>query len=117
MHERLAQHPVQGLVERIDARWNGPLEAPQDWRVQTRVSGLAVAARAAPARPGGEPVEGIPGLEGAAIELEATPVSGHAALDIQNGALEFPGVFQEPRIPLTELQATSRWRVRVGGPL
>ena len=115
VHERLAQHPVQGLVERIDARWNGPLEAPQDWRVQTRVSGLAVAARAAPARPGGEPVEGIPGLEGAAIELEATPVSGHAALEIQNGALEFPGVFQEPRIPLAELKATARWRVREGG--
>ncbi|MGZ7377888.1 hypothetical protein ACXWSN_09145, partial [Streptococcus pyogenes] len=32
-----------------------------------------------------------------------------------NGALEFPGVFQEPRIPLAELKATARWRVREGG--
>ena len=46
VHERLQAQPVQGLVERIEARWQGTLEAPTDWRVQTRVGGLALAALA-----------------------------------------------------------------------
>ena len=44
VHERLRQHPVTGLVDSLDARWDGPLEAPVDWRVRGRLSGLAVAA-------------------------------------------------------------------------
>ena len=114
VHQRLSEHPVQGLVERIDARWSGPLDAPHDWRLLTRVSRLAVGARPAPARPDGTPVEGIPGVEGAALELDATHAGGQAVLDIRDGALEFPGVFEEPRIPLAELKATSRWRVQGG---
>ncbi|WP_243457547.1 YhdP family protein [Ottowia testudinis] len=115
LHQQLAEHPVQGLVERVDARWSGALEAPRDWRVQTRVSGLAVGARPAPPRADGEPAEGVPGLEGAALELQATPAGGHATLDIRHGALEFPGVFQEPRIPLDQLKLGARWRMLPGG--
>ncbi len=112
VHERLDAHPVRGLVERISARWDGPLQAPSGWRVQTRVSALALAARPQPAQVGGEPVAGLPGIEGATLELEATPAGGRAVLDIRDGALEFPGVFEEPRIPLTTLALRSRWRVQ-----
>ncbi|MBP7958203.1 MAG: TIGR02099 family protein, partial [Ottowia sp.] len=112
VHERLQAHPVQGLVERIEARWQGPLEAPTDWRVQTRVGGLALAAQAQAPRADGEPAAGIPGLEGAALELEATPAGGRASLAIADGALSFPGVFEEPRIPLARLELRGRWRVQ-----
>ena len=112
VHERLQAHPVQGLVERIEARWQGPLEAPTDWRVQTRVSGLALAAPAQATPATGEPVAGIPGIEGAALELEATPAGGRASLAIADGALTFPGVFEEPRIPLARLDLRGRWRVQ-----
>ena len=114
VHERLQAHPVQGLVERIQARWSGPLDAPRDWRVQARASAMTVGARPAPPRPDGQPVEGIPGVEGATLELEATPAGGHATLAIRDGALSFPGVFDEPRIPLAELATRARWRVQGG---
>lgn len=111
LHEQLKAQPVQGLVERIEARWDGPLEAPSDWRLQTRVSGLSIGARPAPPRADGEPSEGIPGVEGATLELEAIPTGGHLQLAIQDGALEFPGVFEQPRIALTQLSTQARWRV------
>ena len=112
VHERLQAHPVQGLVERLDARWSGPLDAPRDWRVQAKASAMTVGARPAPPKRDGTPVEGIPGIEGATLEVEATPAGGHASLAIRDGALTFPGVFDEPRIPLAELDTRARWRVQ-----
>ena len=112
LHEQLQAQPVKGLVESITARWDGALEAPHDWRVQARLAGLSVGARPAPPRADGQPVEGIPGIEGAALELEAMPSGGHAQLSIEDGALEFPGVFEQPRIALAQLSAQARWRVQ-----
>lgn len=112
LHEHLRAHPVKGRVESIMARWDGALDAPRDWRVQARLAGLSVGARPAPPRRDGSPVEGIPGIEGAALEFEAMPGGGHASLTIKDGALEFPGVFEEPRIPLAQLSAQARWRVQ-----
>ncbi|MDO5692156.1 MAG: YhdP family protein [Pseudomonadota bacterium] len=114
VHERLRSHPVQGLVERIHARWDGPLEAPRGWRVQARASAVTVGARPAPPAPNGKPVEGIPGVEGATLELDATSAGGQASLAIQDGALTLPGVFDEPRIPLAEFNTRARWRVQDG---
>ena len=112
VHQRLADHPVQGLVERIHARWDGALDAPAHWRVTTRVSGLSVAPLPAPARADGVAVEGIPGIERAVLDLDAQPTGGQASLTVRDGALTFPGVFAEPRIPLAELALQSRWRVQ-----
>ncbi|MDO5624349.1 MAG: YhdP family protein [Pseudomonadota bacterium] len=112
VHRHLQDHPVQGRVQTLHARWDGPLDAPTDWRVQARVSALSVGARPAPPGPRGEPVEGIPGIEGAAIELTTHPAGGEATLAIRDGALTFPGVFEQPRIPLTRLNARANWQVQ-----
>ncbi|MFT4195930.1 YhdP family protein, partial [Ottowia sp.] len=112
VHERLAAHPVQGRVDSITARWDGPLDAPRDWRLQARLSALSVGARPAPPRADGTPVAGVPGIEGASLELEASGAGGKATLGIREGALEFPGVFEEPRIPLAELSVQAQWRVQ-----
>lgn len=108
--EKLAEHPVSGLIERLDARWSGLPEAPKDWSLQTRLTNLSVGARAMPVRADGVPVEGIPGIEGAEVELQATPAGGSATLSVTEGALEFPGVFAEPRLPMNDLKLTTRWR-------
>ena len=111
--ERLQQQPVAGLLERVDARWDGPLQAPSDWRLQASATGLHVGALATAAPDAqGHVQTGIPGLEGAALQLEAGPAGGRARVSIQGGALTFPGVFEEPRIPLDELKAQAQWRVQ-----
>ena len=112
LRRQLDGRTLRGQVERVAARWSGPLEAPRDWRVQARLSALALGAQAAPPDARGEPVAGVPGIEGATLELEAGPTGGRATLAIREGALEFPGVFEEPRIPLAELDTQARWRVQ-----
>lgn len=111
---RLLAHPVQGMVNQLNVRWSGALEAPTDWRVQTTLTRLSIAARPAPPRADGRAVEGLPGVEGAALVLDATPFGGRAGLAVRNGALEFPGVFAEPRVPLADLSAAVHWRVKDG---
>ena len=104
-HEARAQllaHPARGLVERLAARWSGPPDAPRDWSVQARVSALSI---------GADPAEGVPGIEGAWLDVDAASAGGQATLGIRDGALEFPGVFEEPRIPLADLSLRARWRL------
>ena len=64
----LASFAPQGLVETLDARWQGPLDAPSAFAAKGRVAGLSVAALPAPApAPGGRAagaVEAIPGRPG-----------------------------------------------------
>ena len=110
VHTNLRAHPVAGLVESLDARWDGQLDAPSDWHVRTRVSGLSVAALPAAPDAKGEHVAGVPGLRGATIEANVGPKAGQAKLTLKNGAVEFPGVFERPSIEVADLAANARWR-------
>ncbi len=123
----------RGLVERIDASWQGPLGAPDKYQARGRVSGFGVASRAAetgaappaPAVPAPRssapapaanaaappPPAGAPGIRGATIDFDATQAGGSAALSIANGALDFPGVFEDPVIAVDQLSAQLLWRI------
>ena len=111
---QLQAHPVQGQVESLAARWAGRLDAPRDWSLQARLRALSVGASPAEPDADGKPVAGVPGIEGATLDVEATDAGGQVMLGISNGALEFPGVFEEPRIALDELSMQARWRMQGG---
>ncbi|MDR0274956.1 MAG: TIGR02099 family protein [Burkholderiaceae bacterium] len=107
---------ASGLIEQAQLQWSGPPEQPRDWRVQTKIRQLALAAR--PAAPDAQaaqghaaPRPGVPGVQGADLDVDATSAGGQATLAIRQGALEFPGVFEEPRVPVQSLTASARWSV------
>ncbi len=110
--ERVQQLGVAGLIESVDASWSGPLQTPTGWRVQASATGLRVAAQAQVADAHGHEPVGLPGLEGVALQLEAGPAGGRASVTLRDGALTFPGVFEEPRIALAQLSAKLQWRVQ-----
>ena len=99
----LQEHPVVGLVESLSARWQGPLTAPTQYTVKARVSRLAVAS---------VPARGIPGLQGATVDVELDQSGGKGKLVIDNGALDLPGVFEDPWLPLRSLNAEAGWQLR-----
>ena len=82
------------------------------------VAAGAASRSADPALPAaGEPVQahpplGRPGLEAADIRFDATEKGGSAVVAVRDGALTFPGVFEEPRIPLRELSARVAWTLQ-----
>jgi uncharacterized protein (TIGR02099 family) len=104
----LAELQPQGEVRALAARWDGPLDAPQHYQVKARLAGLSIAAGPVPAEPH---AAGRPGFRNAQIELRANEGGGEATLAVDAGAMEFPGVFDDPVVPLDRFGAQLAWRI------
>ena len=105
-HAALQAYAPRGLVEKVQARWQGPLEAPQKYEARGRASGLEVASRPDP-----DGHAGTPGVRGATVDFDLNQSGGKARLALAQGALDFPGVFEEPVLPLDSLSADVQWQV------
>ncbi len=112
LHEALLRYAPRGQVEQLQARWQGPLEAPERYAAKGQLRRLAVAARAAQpaATPDAVPVAGTPGVDGLSLNFDLTQDGGRASVTVQQGHLELPGIFDEPRIALDQLAADVQWR-------
>jgi uncharacterized protein (TIGR02099 family) len=122
----LASLKPAGRVEGFSARWQGPAAmaavagqpAPavppmNAYSAKGRAVDLALAGQ-----PSGQmsafgpyPVAGRPGVAGANADFEITQNGGTARIQIANGSIELPGMFEAPVIPLTSLQADVRWDI------
>lgn len=105
-HALLASLSPSGLVDVIDARWQGPLDAPATYAAKGRVTQLAMAAQTA-----GEGRHNRPGVRGAAVDFDLTQQGGTARVRIGNGDIHFPGVFEEARVPLDSFSADAQWKL------
>ncbi|WP_309680700.1 YhdP family protein [Polaromonas sp.] len=113
-HALIASFAPSGLVQTVEARWQGPLDAPTSFAAKGRVVGLSVAAQAAPAvTTAGATHEspGRPGVSGAAIDFDLTHEGGQAKVSLRNGWLDLPGVFEDTRIPFDQLAADTSWKL------
>ena len=110
-HAQLQALAPRGQVEHLQAHWTGRIEAPASYRVQGRVQGLALAPGAIPPRqPDLHYPMGRPGVEGLAAEFTLNQGGGEAQVQLADGWLEFPGVFEQPRVPLAQLDGRLRWQ-------
>ncbi|SFM32156.1 YhdP family protein [Variovorax sp. OV329] len=107
LHQALARRAPQGLVDRLDAEWDGPLESPRRYQARGRLSKFAVASE--PAAQADH--AGAPGLSGATIDFDATQAGGSASIGIARGTLDFPGVFEDPLVPIDELTTRATWKI------
>ena len=120
VHTMLDANAPTGLVETLTARWTGPADALLSYHAKGRVTGLGVASVPAdpafvtvPLAGGGittHPRPGRPGISGAAVDFDLTQDGGSAKIRIVNGAMDFPGVFDEERVPFDHLSADARWK-------
>ena len=113
---QVASLAPQGIANDVLLRWDGEPSAPAHYRVDARLAGLQLAAAPAePARsPDGDVEPGRPGLQGADVELHATEAGGRARIVLAGGALELPGVFAEPRVPIERLDGELSWKLEPG---
>ncbi|NML16234.1 TIGR02099 family protein [Azohydromonas sp. G-1-1-14] len=98
----------EGVVSGLEARWEGPLEQPERYRIKGRTQDLSLAG--APADKAGD--IGRPGFEKLDAEFDASEAGGSARLALAQGALEFPGLFEQPRIPVERFSAQLAWRLQ-----
>jgi uncharacterized protein (TIGR02099 family) len=99
-------HP-RGVITQLRTRWEGPLDAPESYRVKGRLSDLSLTAKPSPEREG----IGRPGLANADLQLEASESGGEARIDMRGGRLDLPGVFAERELPLDRLDARLAWKI------
>ncbi|GAB3191078.1 YhdP family protein [Hydrogenophaga aquatica] len=109
VHQGLHDLRPHGLVETLDVQWR-----PGKWEARGRVNGLALAA--APAPPAHTDDKGTtrhplgrPGLQGARLDFDAHQGGGKATITLKNGSLDFPGMFEDPRLVFDELEAEATW--------
>ena len=111
LRQALAERQPQGVVQGLTAAWEGPAASPAHYRVKGRIQNLGVRAVA---HTEDEKRLGRPGLQGASLDITASDRGGRAEVQIENGEFTFPGLFQEPRVPVTQLSAKLQWRIEPG---
>jgi uncharacterized protein (TIGR02099 family) len=97
----LLAYAPKGLIDQVQATWKGPISAPLQYDVKGTVSALELAA-----------VADAPGLQGAQIEFDFNQLAGKARLQVRNGAVVLPGIFDDPLIPLTQLSLDAAWQAK-----
>ncbi|MES2784076.1 MAG: YhdP family protein [Pseudomonadota bacterium] len=124
-HAAITAYAPRGLVETIQARWQGPLSALETYEAKGRAVGLELAARPAtgpaaaasaagaasgPARPASGRAAS-PGVRGATLDFDVTQAGGKGRLQVRAGAIDAPGVFEEPVIAFDDLSADLQWQI------
>ncbi len=110
LHQLLGELNPKGLLTDFSARWDGPLDAPRRYQVKGQLSGLALASRASAEAHR----VGRPGLRNATLQLSANEKGGTGKLEVRDGVLEVPGLFEDPKIRIERLSADLEWRIAAG---
>jgi uncharacterized protein YhdP len=100
---RLAEMSPQGVIQGLSWEWQGAAGAPGAYKLAGHVQGLTLAESLA---------EGRPGLSGADVIVHANERGGQAELNIKQGWLGLPGVFEDPRLKLSDLSAKLSWSIQ-----
>ncbi len=99
--DTLLAYAPKGLVHRVQASWQGPLDALSHYEARGLVSGLELAA-----------VGDAPGVRGASIDFDFNQSAGKAGITVSNGAVTLPGFFDEPVIPIQQLSTELKWQLQ-----
>jgi uncharacterized protein (TIGR02099 family) len=97
----LEAHAPKGLVDQVQASWEGPLDAPRKFQARGRLSGLELPVHAP---------SGRPGVRGVTLDFDLTQAGGKGRLQVERGALEVPALLEDPRVPIDQLSADLQWQ-------
>ncbi len=120
VHDRLREASPRGIASNVHLAWHGPIAAPEQYEANGLVQDLSLgmpggsgaAAKNAASRVAGKaPPAEPPGIQGARVEFSVTQAGGSAQVDIKEGALHFPGVFEEPLVPIQQLHTKVSWQI------
>jgi uncharacterized protein (TIGR02099 family) len=119
MQHWVAELQPTGEIETLVLKWVGNDQAWSSYSAKGKAQGLSLQAETPPALPtpgtpsaGHAPRPGRPGFAGANAVFEMDQHGGKATLGMRTGALDFPGVFEEPRIPMDTATADVAWTLK-----
>lgn len=105
---QLQRWELQGQAKPLQLRWQPAMAGhPLRYHAQGQLQGVTLRDQ--------QDGSHTPGLQGADLRFTLDQQGGSADVDMRQGALEFPGIFEEPRIPVDSLQANVRWSQDAAG--
>lgn len=107
----------KGLVDKVEASWQGNADVTRRFSAKGSASALVLAAKANPSLSTGatpHPLPGRPGVEGVNLDFDVNQDGGKLSLRLAAGALDFPGVFEDARVPFDRLSLDAQWRLSAG---
>ena len=110
-HSALAAYAPKGLVETLQAKWQGPLDALQTYQARGRAVRLEIAARPRTAASGAQAGSASPGVRGASVDFDLSQAGGKGKVAVTKGAVDVPGVFEDPVVAVDTLSADVQWQV------
>ena len=116
-HAAITALAPKGLVDVVEASWQGALAAPSAFAAKGRVSQLEIASQAAVLATGGtagtssHPAIGRPGLRGASVDFDLTQMGGQAKVRIAKGEISLPGIFEDPQLLLDQFSTDAQWKL------
>jgi uncharacterized protein YhdP len=116
MRQWITEAEPRGVLRAVQLQWEGPAEQPAHWQAQADADNLAINASAHSGSSAEHPLPGRPGVRGAQLRIKADDTGGTARLTLKQGELDFPGVFEDTRVPMHTLDADLRWSVTPADP-
>ena len=96
----LLAYAPKGVVDEVEASWQGSLGSFSQFEVKGRVSQFELDA-----------VGDFPGARKANIDFDLNQSAGKARVVITDGAMSFPTFFDEPLIALQQLSTDVKWQI------
>ena len=108
-----ARDAAAGRLQRVKMDWSAPVRAAEAPRLAIEADFDQLRLAAHEPAPGRR--LGLPGVTGMAGRVEATRDDGRVQLDARRSSATFPGLFEEPTVPLDRVAGTLRWRIDRSG--
>jgi uncharacterized protein (TIGR02099 family) len=108
LYDKVARHALRGTLAGLSLAWSGEAAAASDIALKARFSGLS--SLALPAAADAASQVGVPGFENLSGAVRLEQGAGTLELASTDAAVVFPGVFEEPRLPLRQLVGTIHWK-------
>ena len=99
VRERLRKHNPAGKIYDLALAWKGAPDALEKWSVRGRLDRLQLGA-----------LGPVPGLSGISGRIDGDQNGGRVRLDGENGHVDLPSVFAQPRLELERFAADLSWR-------
>ncbi len=96
-----------GIIKSLNASYEGSIEKPSQLNAKGQLDNLSFLPQAT------QNINEIarPGLEGASIGFDFDLNAGSAVIQIKNGKLHFPGVWEDPTVEVENLSTELKWQL------
>ena len=111
-HSLIRSMNPSGLVDMVQANWQGDISAPSAYEARGKVTGLSIQSERITTTATASAMHvGRPGVRGATVEFKSNQLQGEAKVTINQGAIDLPGAFEDPALVFDSLSADAKWEL------